>query len=313
MPISIIVPSTGSRTTILIDTLRAALRALDGVEGEVIVIKKADKQIALTDPRLRLIDVEFNNVSASRNLGAKLATHELLLFIDDDIEVSAANVQRILAVDAQLSHPYLVTTIWQHSARVEKLKTDTFLGQMLAQYYPDDSFETRYKKVSGGEWEAGRLFKSSMTRSFWEFGFMMRKTDYLRIGGMNEQFDFGDEGIDFLERALATGITYYVDAANLVVHNEWDKFDDWSVPEKRWRLEAQLVNDGRRALPANSKNYLYKLLYGGLLYLPSPLIGSYLHRLPAQPTQGGRHFKLFDIYMTSLYWAQMKWSTLRKR
>ena len=111
MAISIIIPSTGERVEVLIETIMAALLALKGIEGEIIVIKNKSKAIGLVHPKLKLIDVSFNNVSASRNKGAELASYELLCFIDDDMLVAADNLQRFEKVEQQTPAPYLLSAV----------------------------------------------------------------------------------------------------------------------------------------------------------------------------------------------------------
>jgi GT2 family glycosyltransferase len=311
MSISIIIPSTGERTTILLETLEAALRAVEPVEAEIIVIKKKEKLVPFSHPKLRLVDVDFNNVSASRNLGAKLAKYELLFFIDDDINITTDNLRRLIEFESLIATPYVVSAIWRHSSHVQELRQDTFLGQMLATYFPDDSFKMRYLNVAEqNDWQDDTYFKSGMKAVFWELCFSMRRSDYLRIGGMNEHYNFGNEGVDFLKRLLAAGMSYYVDATNIVSHNEWDKFNDWRVPEKRWQVEAQLINDEKGFIAPTYKNYLYKLVYGIVAYLFKPLLQKLLHSRDVRKSMIRFYFKLFDIYLTSIYWHQINWKTL---
>jgi GT2 family glycosyltransferase len=311
MGISIVIPSTGERTQVLMETLSSVVSAIDSIEAEVIVIKKKEKYVELIHPKVRLIDVDFNNVSKSRNLGAELALYELLFFIDDDIVIESNNLTKLIEFERIVQIPYVVSAIWLHSTRVKELQENTFLGQMLATYFPNDSFETRYKKVAEyNDWQAGRYFKSGMKSAFWEVCFSMRRSDYLRIGGMNEQYSFGYEGVDFLKRLLAAGIEYYVDAGNVVFHNEWDKFNDWQIPEKRWQVEAQLINDGKGSIRPTYKNFLYKFLYGIVVYSIRPALSSFLHAKSAKTDSVKADFKLFDVYSMSIYWHQINWSTL---
>ena len=312
MSISIIIPSTGDRIEVLLETINASLAALPVNGGEVIVIKQKSKEITLAHSNLKLVDVDFNNVSASRNLGAELACNELLFFIDDDMQLSAENVQKCIEFDSQKPKPYLLSAIWVHSPRVEAIKEDTFLGQMLGMYLPNDSYKTRYKNVStAGDWQDDAPFRSAMTKTFWEACFSMRRTDYLRIGGMDESFAFGNEGTAFLQRILAAGIPYYVDPTNVVIHNEWDKFNDWSIPEKRWRTEAQLVNDGKTAMKYTGKMLYFKLLYGVIIYLFRISLRALLRNISVKNILAKFYFKLFSVYAASIYWNQIHWKTIK--
>lgn len=313
MAISIIIPSTGERVGILIETISAALAALHEIDGEIIVIKNEAKTINITHPKLKVVNVDFNNVSASRNKGAAVAAYDLLCFIDDDMLVSGDNMHRFINFAVQHATPYLLTAVWVHSSRVNALKETTLLGQMLALHLPNDSFKTRYNNVSKtAEWQDDRRFKSSMKTTFWEACFSMRRNDYLRVGGMNEFFDFGNEGTEFLKRALEGGLEYYVDPTNVIVHNEWDKFNDWSIPEKRWRTEARLVNDGKISISYPAKMYLHKVIYGVLIYAFRIPLRAVLRNAPANNKHAHLYFKLFDIYSTSIYWHQIAWSVIGK-
>lgn len=314
MQVSIIIPSTGERTDILFETISACLRALDNISGEIIVIKNEAKGVFISHPKLKLIDVSFNNVSASRNLGAKLATNELLCFIDDDMLITADNLRRFQEVEAHTPAPYLLSAVWEHSPRVHQLKETTFLGHMLGRQLPNDSFKTRYKNASpSNDWQDEAVFRSDMKTTFWEACFSMRRADYLRVGGMNEQFDFGNEGVDFLKRVLNAGIIYYVDPTNVLVHNEWDKFNDWQIPEQRWRTEAQLVNEGKAVLDGLSRNYLYRLLYGVIIYAFAGSLRTLLRATSSRRQSSAFYFRLFNIYSTAIYWHEIRWSTIRQQ
>lgn len=313
MCISIVIPSTGKRVGILIDTINSALASLGDVSGEVIVIKNESKVINIIDSRLKLIDVDFNNVSASRNLGAKVAANDLLCFIDDDMLISADNIRRFRMIEASTFVPYVVSAVWEHSPRVQELKKTTFLGYMLGKQLPNDSFKTRYKAASlVKDWQDEAVFQSAMTTMFWEACFSMRRVDYLRIGGMNEQFDFGSEGVDFLKRILDARISYFVDPTNVLQHNEWDKFNDWQIPEHRWRIEAKLVNEGKNRLAPSNRNYCYKFFYGVAVYAFLEPLRDLLSKTSSKRQPSSLHFRLFNVYSTAIYWHEIRWKTIRQ-
>lgn len=314
MSVSIIIPSTGDRTNVLVETLNAAICAVESIEAEIIVIKNKAKIIALDHPKLRLVDVEFNNVSKSRNAGAELANYDLLFFIDDDILITADNLLRLIEFERAVAEPYVVSATWIHSLRVQELQENTFLGQMLATYFPDDSFENRYKKAAEiNDWQEGTYFKSAMKNIFWEMSFSMRRKDYLFVGGMNESYSFGYEGVDFLKRLLSAGISYYVDSTNIVMHNEWDKFNDWNIPEKRWQVEAQLINDNKGDTAFNYKNSIHKMTYGTIVYAFKPLLQRFLYASTVKRKNTSFYFKIFDVYSMSIYWNKINWKTILKK
>ena len=107
-------------------------------------------------------------------------------------------------------------------------------------------------------------------------------------------------------------IGYYVDPINIIIHNEWDKFNDWRIPEKRWRTEAQLVNDDKAIATYSSRAYLYKLVYGVLIHAFALPIRMLLRAAPVKSNYLRFYFKLFDVYSTAIFWHQIKWRTIQR-
>src|SRR5436190_19538781 len=100
--VSVIVP-TYQRASALERTL-AALSAVDYPEDslEIVVVDdgSTDPTAATVArfPRAKFVRQPNSGVAAARNHGARMATGDVLFFVDDDIIVGADNVQRHLAV-----------------------------------------------------------------------------------------------------------------------------------------------------------------------------------------------------------------------
>ena len=83
--ISIIIP-TKDRETIFEKTLYSALKAVEGYDIEIIVVNDSkEHKVLLKDkyPNVIVVDNPKEGVASARNLGARIAKSDLLLFFDD--------------------------------------------------------------------------------------------------------------------------------------------------------------------------------------------------------------------------------------
>lgn len=317
MPISIIIPSTGKRTDILYETLRAALAAIAQLEGEIILITSPEKPVPLTSSKLHVVRVDFNNVSASRNLGAKTARFDTLLFIDDDMLISEDNVVRLLGVVGSLKPPFLMNLAWTHTDKVWELKQKTTLGKLVMGTDFNGSLYNRYTTFHQmSDWQDGALFESSLRREFSEGCFVMSKAFFLKLGGFNEEFHFEGDGTGFLAKLQPYDWHYYIDALNVVGHNEWDKFSDWDVLRVRQAgYAAQVTKLNGKSVPEGNKykNGYYKLFYGTLFYSALPLTKSIIEQLPVEGAGFSLAQTLYMRCISSLYWHAISWKTILRQ
>ncbi len=108
MTATVIVP-TYNRPDVLARCLRGVLTNLEQVEAEVIVVDDCSEAANLKENEricdalsMRLVRHEKNaGLAATRNSGAKAASGDLLLFLDDDIIPESGYVQAHLALQAE--------------------------------------------------------------------------------------------------------------------------------------------------------------------------------------------------------------------
>lgn len=148
--------------------------------------------LAATDPRLRPVFVENCGESAARHVGAEVATGDVLLFLDDDVEAT----------------PYLVEGHARHHLRRHAL---VLLGHMPTTLPPrrrHGQFATflyaaEYARATE-EWVRA---PETVLRSFWSGNFSIRREDALRVGLASPRFrDEYHQDHDFGLRCLKAGL-----------------------------------------------------------------------------------------------------------
>src|SRR3954470_10304816 len=97
MQLSIVIP-TKDRTEILQRTVDNLVKAVEGIDAEIIVINDSSKKVSLKGNynKVEIINNPKNGAASARNLGVKHSSGELLLFLDDDIIVNKSNILRTL-------------------------------------------------------------------------------------------------------------------------------------------------------------------------------------------------------------------------
>ncbi|HOK22021.1 MAG TPA: glycosyltransferase, partial [Bacteroidales bacterium] len=92
--LSVIIP-TKQREDIFYDTVIALDRALQSFDYdyEVIIVNNDNKALSIALPSdFKLINCNTGGVAAARNMGAKYANGDILLFLDNDILISAESL-----------------------------------------------------------------------------------------------------------------------------------------------------------------------------------------------------------------------------
>lgn len=233
MELTIVIP-TKDRGAIFDETLNAAMAAVTGLDAEIIVVNdsKTSKPAVPLDPvHVRLLNNSKQGVASARNLGAQEASGDVILFLDDDIIISPSTIRHILqahrekkgiALNPDWVYPPSLLTTLDRSAFGRFLATHnmtTFRG-----WYADES------------WRPDALFPSLSVASF---HLSMYRSDFIRVGGYDEQFPLaGFEDYDFPLRLKRAGVACYIDTRIVVHHNEQD----------RVQLRSWLNNQERRAV-----------------------------------------------------------------
>ena len=220
--LSIIVP-TYNRREIIKETLKHLFRnsELKKYAHEIIVVNDGEVELfdlenAYDPLNVRVIKNIGKGAAAARNLGAKSAIYDLLLFVDDDILLIDDSIEQIIEFHKNNRNRMLSGT-WIYSPEVvEKLKKTPF-GRF--------KIETDYTCMGGIEKKmlSQNLYESDSLASFC---LSISKENFERVGGFNERFPYaGCEDQEFSIRAVSSGIKLNYSTTIKTYHNELDRGD----------------------------------------------------------------------------------------
>jgi len=219
MRVSFVVP-TFRRPDTLRSTL-SALLALDYPPGdyEVVVVDDGSDDttgavvtgLATTDARIRYHPQPNSGVATARNHGAKAASGELLIFLDDDMLVEPDHIRAHLAVREQYGD-CLVNGHWVFSEATGESLRQTPFGRY--RMVLEDEIRERFAKVDIGQ---GRFEITSVTAA--NLGVSART--FAELGGFDERFPYaGYEDQEFSYRAHEAGHRFIYDPAIRLGHND---------------------------------------------------------------------------------------------
>ncbi|MFN8309982.1 MAG: glycosyltransferase [Chitinophagales bacterium] len=264
MELSIIIP-TYNRGEVYRQTIEAATAAIADLDAEIIVVndyKKGNPEIP-AHPRVRMVNNPKSGVASARNLGASLAMGQLLIFLDDDVLVTAANLQRSLDLFHQ--HPgWCVNPNWVYPSDLQHRMDQSAFGRYL-RYYQFDSLQGWRK---GMFWDDRQVFKVDAGASYY---LAMPKNIFTATGGYDERFPFsGAEDFEFMERLKQRGIDMMIDPLTLVFHNESDRFDmmQFMARKERNGETRKLAADMGYSQMSITYTPVKQLIYGMLALWP---------------------------------------------
>lgn len=234
--LSIIIP-TKQREDIFFDTVIALDRALQSFDYdyEVIIVNNDNKSLSIALPSdFKLINCNNGGVAAARNMGAKYANGDILLFLDNDILISAENLQRGYNYFINLSNindKMVLNFNWVYPQNIYETLTQNSFGRYML-YYGFDKYE-------GKAWTNTTFDKNSeyiKTHMFTSCAFFIKQSIFSQIGGYNENFKFaGYEDNDFKEKLIKNNIEIYLLPNIYVYHNEKDYLDLKKFLERKYR------------------------------------------------------------------------------
>ena len=253
MNLSIIIP-TLNRNNILKETIHSILFRQDYpiAKIEIIVINDGEGEIDLGDlnmeeNNLKIIKNPSDGVCSARNLGARLAKNELLLFIDDDILISGENITRHVKLHGQYENA-LITGRWEY--------TEEFLKEMRKTPFSRYKLAYDYKCMKGYElleFESGIFLAESLA----SFCLSLRKDLFEKTGGFDENFPHaGAEDQEFSQRAKKMGYTLLYDPTNICFHNEKDRLNIDAWLQRQYRGVMGFVYFAKKE-PKNKEKELY--------------------------------------------------------
>jgi GT2 family glycosyltransferase len=295
MQASIIIP-TKNREEILMNSLEAAVKAIETIDAEIIVVNDGDKDILIPEEwhsRIKVILNPKQGVASARNLGARNAFSELLIFMDDDMLVNEAAVKKV--IDLADMHPDGTINInWEYPpGLVQEIRKNKF-GRYLEHY----GFTTLRGWNKGQPWDEHELFENpGLTSQF----LAIRKTTFDSVNGYNETFPHaGFEDYDFSKRLKNMGVHLYVWPKDAIYHNEADRLD-----LRKWLERKQRGGETRKhaVLEGNKELVLYykgfkKIILQCLALTENFWIG-FLELLPNKKMLDGLYGKLVNILLAT--------------
>lgn len=223
------------------------------------------KVLGLDRELVEIIKVAGWYPSRQRNIAVSQANGEIVYFLDDDSEVPAGTIERIISRFAQDK----VDVVGGPSIPPE---SDGFLQLCFAEFFasPFGGFNIRHRHKRSGN------FRPATERDLISCNLAIKRDVYLKEGGMNESL-YPNEENEFLDRLHSKKYRLFYDPDIYVYrsmkHNFFDFFKQ-IFTYGRGRMEQTLVN------PVFIKPYHFVPL-GFLTYLfLLPFLGFYLAYFP---------------------------------
>jgi len=206
------------------DALRATLEALVAVEHptelmEVVVVD--DGAEAATEAvversardgfRIRYASQEQRGAASARNLGAQLATGNVLVFLDDDMLVEPDHIAQHLATRARYGD-CLVNGHWEFTPETIAALEETPFGRFrmaVERWYKDGIAKT---PLDGSCVEPAEMTACNLS---------VRRELFLELGGFDEEIPFaGAEDVEFSYRAAQAGCRFVYNPEIRLLHND---------------------------------------------------------------------------------------------
>lgn len=215
--LSIIIP-TFEREDVFNRTIKTAIRAIDGLNIEIIVVN--DSPIALkgieSHESLTLITNPKKGAASARNYGASIAKGSILLFVDNDVLISRSNLLRIIELN--------------------KIYTDScfnffwFYPPDLIAQLPENSFGRFLLKnlVFSNISRLGTGLKDDLnlreTDGLASYFFSISKINFELVGGYEERIPkAGIEDMILSKKLKEKNIKMFFSYEDIVYHNEADR------------------------------------------------------------------------------------------
>jgi GT2 family glycosyltransferase len=212
---SVIVP-TYNRPAALDRTL-AALRAMDypADDFEIVVVdtgrQNAESERIAAAHGARWYRHDDLGVSAARNHGARMASGELLMFVDDDIVVGPENLRQHQAIHMEQER-CLVSGHWEYEPEFRRRLERSPLGRWRLGY------EDIYNHPHGVDpnLRSGRVNPKTLTGQ----NVSLKAAAFWMLDGFDERFPVGAEDQDLTWRAARAGFVLVYDYDIRIIHND---------------------------------------------------------------------------------------------
>jgi peptidoglycan/xylan/chitin deacetylase (PgdA/CDA1 family)/GT2 family glycosyltransferase len=216
LPVSVVVPSRG-RPQMLVDTI-VSIVSHDRVPAEIVVVdhsKTPNAEAAELDGtsgvRVKYVHDLGRGLSRARNLGARLAAHDVVVLLDDDMLVQDGAIEQLL--DA----------VGQNERRVATGRTLAAPPERRGARQPPGAVITRTEPT---------LFRGRQPRQVVPgTNIALPRKVFLELGGFDERlgpgtrFPAGDD-YDLSVRLLDAGYEVQHVPASVVLHRSWRRSHD---------------------------------------------------------------------------------------
>lgn len=222
MLLSIII-ATRHRETLLWETVQKAMDVLKlkPNKAELIIVNDGDNNLvppADFENKLRIINNPNHSVAKARNLGVRHAIGQVLLFLDDDMWLTAKALEWILANLEKIETEQVVYNLnWEYPTELIEQLNQTKVGLYIlaANYHSLWGRLHRSDQIpNGGDLEIKGVGSCSLVLS---------KKLFNQIGGYNESLVFQGEDNDLGYRLTAQGVKIYACFDVLLYHNHADR------------------------------------------------------------------------------------------
>lgn len=234
MKLSIIIP-TCRRSPFIFRSFESVVVAATGLDAEIILIDDNPRDpLRLPDhlaSHMRVYPNVGQGLAAGRNTGARRASGDWLLFMDDDILVEREQLVEIMRLQAS-SERGCFNLNWRYPDDLIEHCHDTKFGRFILRVGMTD-----YKSWAPElDWQEG-LFEAERIAGFF---MTMPKTIFEEAGGFDPRFPLaGMEDYELCRRLRALGVQLFIEPRHFVLHNEVDKVD---LVNRLNRLKAGAYN-----------------------------------------------------------------------
>jgi len=238
--VSIIIPSRG-----LPDFLRSALLSLlektDYQPYEIILVNTGDlsrteraflQQLGLRRRLVVIDDPRPFNYSAANNRGAAAAQGSVLVFLNNDIEITHpdwlselamwASRPQIGAVGAMLLYP---DGALQHAGVI--LGLTGFAGHLFAHQHPG-----QWSMLGPAEWYRNCLAVTGACLA-------LRRETFIRVGGFDESFKICGSDVDLCLKVHRAGLHNLINPFARLIHHESSTLSGSSIPANDYHASYQ--------------------------------------------------------------------------
>jgi GT2 family glycosyltransferase len=214
LSVSVIVP-TYNRPSALDRTLDA-LRGSDfpAEQRELVVVdtgpQKSDSERVARAHDARYFALPDLGVSVARNHGARMATGDLLMFVDDDIVVGPENLRQHAAI--HMSHERCIASgHWEYEPDFRRKLEASPLGRWRLSY--EDAYNRPHVEGDPGR---GQVHPKGLTGQ----NVSVRSAAFWALDGFDERFPVAAEDQDFTWRAARAGYLLVYDYDIRIIHND---------------------------------------------------------------------------------------------